>query len=117
MNEFLTNVIRARTPRACKNYSAYAQAASSRNATAEADWKRFEKTVALFRRYGERYGFDYLMVAAQGYQESRLDQNARSHVGAIGIMQIMPATGAELGVGDITRSSPTSTAASSTCAS
>jgi membrane-bound lytic murein transglycosylase MltF len=41
------------------------------------------------------------MLAAQGYQESGLDQNAKSHVGAIGIMQIMPATGAELRVGDI----------------
>ena len=33
------------------------------------------------------------MLAAQGYQESQLDQEARSHVGAIGVMQIMPATG------------------------
>ena len=41
------------------------------------------------------------MLAAQGYQESQLDQSARSHVGAIGIMQVMPATGAELKVGDI----------------
>ena len=41
------------------------------------------------------------MLAAQGYQESQLDQNAKSHVGAIGIMQVMPATGAELKVGDI----------------
>ena len=48
---------------------------------------------ALFRKYGEQYGFDPLMLAAQGYQESRLNQNATSHVGAIGIMQIMPATG------------------------
>ena len=39
-------------------------------------------------------------LAAQGFRESRLDQNAKSHVGAIGIMQIMPATGAELKVGD-----------------
>jgi membrane-bound lytic murein transglycosylase MltF len=45
---------------------------------------------------------DPLMLAAQGFQESQLDQNAKSHVGAIGIMQLMPATGAEMKVGDIT---------------
>jgi membrane-bound lytic murein transglycosylase MltF len=69
--------------------------------TGSADWKRFEETLAFFRKYGEKYRFDPLMLAAQGYQESGLDQNAKSHVGAIGIMQIMPATGAELKVGDI----------------
>ena len=76
------------------------------NATAESDWQRFEKTVTLFRKYGERYSFDYLMVAALGYQESRLDQRARSHVGAIGIMQLMPETGRSLKVGDITKAEP-----------
>ena len=42
-----------------------------------------------------------VMLAAQGYQESTLDQNKRSRVGAIGVMQIMPATGESLKVGDI----------------
>ena len=46
------------------------------------------------------------MLAAQGYQESRLDQQARSEVGAIGVMQLMPATGAELKVGDIRQIEP-----------
>jgi len=41
------------------------------------------------------------MLAAQGYQESRLDQSVKSRVGAIGVMQVMPATGKELEVGDI----------------
>ena len=59
--------------------------------------------LVLFRKYGPQYGFDPLMLAAQGYQESTLDQNAKSHVGAIGIMQVMPATGKELKVGDITK--------------
>ena len=57
--------------------------------------------LVLFQKYGEQYGFDPLMLAAQGYQESQLNQQAKSHVGAIGVMQIMPATGAELKVGDI----------------
>src|SRR5262249_11861134 len=69
--------------------------------TASADWKRFESTIALFQRFGGQYGFDPLMLAAQGYQESQLNQQARSHVGAIGVMQIMPATGKEMKVGDI----------------
>jgi membrane-bound lytic murein transglycosylase MltF len=46
------------------------------------------------------------MLAAQGYQESTLNQNKRSKVGAIGIMQIMPATGAEMNVGDIMVAEP-----------
>ena len=46
------------------------------------------------------------MLAAQGYQESRLDQQARSRSGAIGIMQILPSTGKQLGVGDITKAEP-----------
>jgi membrane-bound lytic murein transglycosylase MltF len=70
--------------------------------TASAEHKRFQSTLALFEKYGARYQFDPLMLAAQGYQESQLNQQARSHVGAIGIMQLMPATGAEMKVGDIT---------------
>ncbi len=76
------------------------------NNTAGADYKRFEATIKLFEKYGAKYGFDPLMLAAQGYQESRLDQDAKSHVGAIGVMQIMPATGKELGVGDIQEIEP-----------
>jgi membrane-bound lytic murein transglycosylase MltF len=68
---------------------------------AESEIAKFQGTIALFRKYGTQYNFDPLMLAAQGYQESQLDQNAKSHVGAIGVMQIMPATGKELKVGDI----------------
>jgi membrane-bound lytic murein transglycosylase MltF len=76
------------------------------NNTAGAEWKRFEATVRLFEKYGARYGFDPLMLAAQGFQESKLRQEARSHAGAVGVMQIMPDTGAELAVGDIHQLEP-----------
>jgi membrane-bound lytic murein transglycosylase MltF len=56
---------------------------------------RFATTIGWFRRYGEEYGFDPLLLAAQGYQESRLDQNVRSPAGAIGIMQLLPSTAAD----------------------
>ncbi|MBL8529359.1 MAG: lytic transglycosylase F [Burkholderiales bacterium] len=71
------------------------------NASASDDQKRFLSMIALFEKYGQQYGFDPLMLAAQGYQESTLNQNKKSHVGAIGVMQVMPATGKELKVGDI----------------
>ncbi|MFL9989506.1 MltF family protein [Paraburkholderia sediminicola] len=71
------------------------------NNTGSAETQRFNETIALFDKYGKQYGFDPLMLAAQGYQESQLNQQARSHVGAIGIMQLMPATGKQMGVGSI----------------
>jgi len=74
--------------------------------TDTAEWKRFENTLALFKKYGQKYGFDPVMLAAQGYQESTLDQRKRSPAGAIGIMQIMPATGSSLKVGNIRVTEP-----------
>lgn len=71
------------------------------NNTESTELKRFRQTVAFFDKYGQQYAFDPLMLAAQGFQESQLNQNAKSRVGAVGIMQVMPATGKELNVGDI----------------
>jgi membrane-bound lytic murein transglycosylase MltF len=65
-----------------------------KNANADAERKKFEQTVDLFRKYSDQYHFDWLMMIAQGYQESRLDQGAKSAVGAVGIMQVMPKTAA-----------------------
>ena len=75
-------------------------------ATSTAERAKFERTLELFRKYGAQYKLDYLLMAAQGYQESQLDQNAKSQVGAIGVMQVMPATGKDLKVGDITELDP-----------
>ena len=74
----------------------------AKNAAADAERKKLQAVVELFKKYGAQYDVDYLLMAAQGYQESTLDQGVKSPVGAIGVMQVMPPTGKELNVGDIT---------------
>lgn len=64
---------------------------------------KFHRLAEFFRKYSDQYSIDWLLMMAQGYQESRLDQQAKSSVGAVGVMQIMPATGKDLKVGDIRR--------------
>lgn len=65
-----------------------------RNATEVNEMKKFQATLPHFKKYSQQYNLDYLMLAAQGYQESRLDQSVKSHVGAVGIMQVLPSTAA-----------------------
>jgi membrane-bound lytic murein transglycosylase MltF len=77
-----------------------------RNAATEKERAKLRALVKFFEVYGQKYDVDYLLMAAQGYQESRLDQSVKSHVGAIGVMQVMPATGKDLAVGDITKAEP-----------
>jgi membrane-bound lytic murein transglycosylase MltF len=77
-----------------------------KNAAAEAERRKLEATIELFKKYGAQYDLDYLLMAAQGYQESTLDQNVRSKVGAIGVMQVMPPTARELKVGDVSKIDP-----------
>jgi len=52
----------------------------------------------LLRDYSNRYGFDWRLIAAVMYQESRFNPNAVSHAGAVGLMQLMPKTAQALGV-------------------
>ena len=61
--------------------------------------RRFEDLLGLFRRYGDQYDVPWLLVAAQAYQESRLDQSLRSPAGAVGVMQLLPSTAADPNVG------------------
>jgi len=65
--------------------------------------KKFAEYVEYFKKYGSQYKFDYLMLIAQGYQESLLDQQARSPTGAVGIMQVIPkyASAAPINVPDV----------------
>jgi membrane-bound lytic murein transglycosylase MltF len=77
-----------------------------KNAAAEAEQKKLTDLAKHFATYSNRYDLDELLMAAQGYQESRLDQSVKSRVGAIGVMQVMPATGKDMGVGDINQIEP-----------
>ena len=106
VNQFIAEQLKGTRTAAVRLANYQKRFKSVRNSTETAEWKKFERTIELFKTYGEKYRFDHLMLAAQGYQESRLDQQARSRSGAIGIMQLLPTTGKQLGVGDITKAEP-----------
>jgi len=55
----------------------------------------------VIRKYARRYGFDWRLIAAQSFVESRFDPNAESWVGAKGLMQVMPRTGRSMGFDDL----------------
>jgi membrane-bound lytic murein transglycosylase MltF len=73
------------------------------NPLTEAERIKLEKLRFLFQKYAQMYNFNWLKIAALAYQESRLNQNARSPKGAVGIMQILPSTAAGpiVGISDI----------------
>jgi len=64
-----------------------------KNPTTAAEIKKFNENIAFFKKYSTEYSLDYLLVVAQGYQESMLNQSARNG-GAVGIMQVKPALAA-----------------------
>jgi membrane-bound lytic murein transglycosylase MltF len=61
-----------------------------KNSTSGEEMKKFQANLAFIQKYAGEYNFDYLMIAAQGYQESLLDQSRRNPSGAVGIMQVIP---------------------------
>ena len=65
-----------------------------KNARDPAEMQKFRATAPFFKKYAGDYNLDYLLLVAQGYQESGLDQQVKSPVGAVGIMQVMPTTAA-----------------------
>jgi len=66
-----------------------------KNSASEQELKKFRNMVQYFKTYSDKYDFDYLMIGAQAYQESGLDQSKRSPAGAIGVMQVLPSTAAD----------------------
>ncbi len=66
-----------------------------KNSVSEQELKKFNSMVQLFRKYAGKYDFNYLMIVALAYQESGLDHSRRSHLGAVGVMQLLPTTAAD----------------------
>ena len=69
-----------------------------KNSVSEQELAKFEAMVRFLQKYADKYDFDYLMIGAQAYQESGLDQSKKSHAGAIGVMQVLPSTAADRNV-------------------
>lgn len=76
-----------------------------KNPNTRKERKKLLLFIELFKKYGDQYGFDSLALAAQGYQESKLDQKKKSRQGAVGIMQLLPSTAADknVGISDISK--------------
>jgi membrane-bound lytic murein transglycosylase MltF len=74
-----------------------------KNPTTAAEIKKFNENIAFFKKYSTKYSLDYLLVVAQGYQESMLDQSARNG-SVVGIMQVNPkfAAAPPINVHDVT---------------
>jgi membrane-bound lytic murein transglycosylase MltF len=74
-----------------------------KNSTSSEEMKKYAALVEYFKTYSAQYNFDYLMIAAQGYQESLLDQSRRNPSGAVGVMQVIPkyAAAAPINVPDV----------------
>jgi membrane-bound lytic murein transglycosylase MltF len=106
LNEFLVPR-RHRTTRGNIIIGRYTQSTNwVKNVSPTKDRQRFETSMPFFRQYGEQYNLDPLLLASLGYQESRINQSVRSPAGAIGVMQILPATGKFLAVGNIRQLEP-----------
>jgi membrane-bound lytic murein transglycosylase F len=58
--------------------------------------KSILKYSPVIKKYAKRYGFDWRLFVAQIMQESKFREQARSPVGARGLMQLMPGTEIEI---------------------
>ncbi len=55
----------------------------------------------LVRNWASKYDFDWRLLVAQMFQESRFDPKAKSNAGALGLMQVLPSTAKQFGITDL----------------
>lgn len=75
-----------------------------KNAVAGNERQKLTRLMPLFKKYGEKYNFDPLILSALAYQESGFNNKKRSSRGAVGVMQVLPSTAADknINVKDVT---------------
>ena len=66
-----------------------------KNPLAPTEQERFAAFAPLFKKYGQQYGIDWMLLVAIAFQESGLDPKVRSHAGAVGLMQVLPSTASD----------------------
>lgn len=72
----------------------YRNARWIKNPVSGKEQEKLDNLAGHFKRYARHYGFDWLAIAAQAYQESGFDNSLKSPRGAVGIMQVLPGTAA-----------------------
>jgi len=75
------------------------------NPSTDEEQEKLRQIVSLFEKYGNQYDINYMALAAQAYQESKLDHSKVSPAGAVGIMQVLPSTAADpnVDISDVSR--------------
>ncbi|MBN1380671.1 MAG: transporter substrate-binding domain-containing protein [Deltaproteobacteria bacterium] len=63
-----------------------------KNPADPADLKQMKKYKTLVQKYAEQYGYDWKLIMALAFQESGLDHTKKSPAGAMGLLQVLPAT-------------------------
>jgi len=68
--------------------------------------KKISNFDPLFKKYAAQIDWDWKLLASIAYQESRFNPDAKSWAGALGLMQLMPATALRFGVDSAGISNP-----------
>ncbi len=63
------------------------------------EWGKLKQYKGVIKKYAQKYDFDWLLILAMAFQESELDHNQKSLAGAVGLMQVLPATAMDKNIG------------------
>ncbi len=81
-----------------QTYQKYAKSHYYKNIRASIPRGALSPYDAQFKHYAPQIGWDWRMLASLAFNESHFDTNAISSAGALGLMQMMPGTGAKYGL-------------------